>query len=276
MKQLIVSATYKGAAEICLTGKQYTYLVRVLRKRRGETLTVTFCDGFQCECLITHIDTGAKKLFLKPQSPVECGRDTKAPLLVSAAPTVKLILLQWLLKGAKLDTVVRQATELGVHAVFLVSGEFSVVQAVSNAKESRYMRIVTEARQQSGSPIATMVFPSMRLEHVLEQVDTMIEKLKVGEPDAKQGAVERIVFSERSETTESLHERLCSAPGIVVLAVGPEGGMSEPEYALLARAGFKTCHLRTNILRAETASLYALASVQTITEENTWQLKEYS
>jgi 16S rRNA (uracil1498-N3)-methyltransferase len=63
--------------------------------------------------------------------------------------------------------------------------------------------------------------------------------------------------------------------GLAALAIGPEGGMSARELDLLASAGFSCVHFRTNILRAETAAIYALAAVQSaLTESEKWQLKE--
>ena len=46
------------------------------------------------------------------------------------------------------------------------------------------------------------------------------------------------------------------------LAVGCEGGMSEQEKKVLLEAGFMPLHFMTNVLRAETASLYGIAVIQ--------------
>ena len=46
------------------------------------------------------------------------------------------------------------------------------------------------------------------------------------------------------------------------LAVGCEGGISDEERSVLFEAGFMPLHFTTNILRAETASLYGIAVIQ--------------
>lgn len=52
------------------------------------------------------------------------------------------------------------------------------------------------------------------------------------------------------------------APAACVYAVGCEGGISPSETELLLARGFKGVHFNTNILRCETASLYAAAAIQ--------------
>ena len=47
-----------------------------------------------------------------------------------------------------------------------------------------------------------------------------------------------------------------------VYAVGSEGGISPSECELFLSRGFKAVHFNTNILRCETASLYAAAAIQ--------------
>lgn len=51
-------------------------------------------------------------------------------------------------------------------------------------------------------------------------------------------------------------------PRACVFAVGSEGGISPAEAELLLERGFKAVHFNTNILRCETAALYAAAAIQ--------------
>ena len=51
--------------------------------------------------------------------------------------------------------------------------------------------------------------------------------------------------------------------------------MSRTETDMLRSAGFQSLHFKTNVLRAETAALYAVAAAQTIINEaDQWQLPE--
>jgi len=61
----------------------------------------------------------------------------------------------------------------------------------------------------------------------------------------------------------------------IALAVGCEGGISPAERTLFEQNGFMPIHLKTNILRSETAALYGLAAIQNaVTEYGVWMLKE--
>ena len=56
------------------------------------------------------------------------------------------------------------------------------------------------------------------------------------------------------------------------MLVGPEGGLSPRETALLEASGFRRAWLGDGVLRTETAALYALAAVRTIVREReTWK-----
>ena len=58
------------------------------------------------------------------------------------------------------------------------------------------------------------------------------------------------------------------------LFVGPEGGLSQKDIETLEAKGFKPVYLGENILRAETAAIYAAAIVKNlILEKETWQAR---
>jgi 16S rRNA (uracil1498-N3)-methyltransferase len=60
--------------------------------------------------------------------------------------------------------------------------------------------------------------------------------------------------------------------GSLVVLIGPEGGLSPREVALLQASGFRQAWLGDGVLRTETAALYALAAVRTIVREReTWR-----
>ena len=71
---------------------------------------------------------------------------------------------------------------------------------------------------------------------------------------------------------ERLHSNLAATTGSIRLFIGPEGGFSENEVNYLLTYGAKPIYLGENVLRTETAALYAIAAVRTIlTEKNEWQ-----
>ena len=65
----------------------------------------------------------------------------------------------------------------------------------------------------------------------------------------------------------SLHRYLFPRPDAVGLVVGPEGGLASDEVQVFLAHGAKPVWLGPSVLRAETASLYAVAAVNTILQE---------
>lgn len=182
-------------------------------------------------------------------------------------PSAHIILLQWVLKGAKTDTVVRQAAEAGVRAIVPVIGDFSVAKKQNPAQLERYRRIIREARQQSGSSVDTVILEPVPLADALNALPQFVPA---------HGAVFGMCSEVRGASV-SVHTLLAAKPSAIVLAVGAEGGISDAEKALLEAAGFQTIHFNTNVLRAETAAVYAIAAAQTIINEaDQWQLHEYT
>jgi 16S rRNA (uracil1498-N3)-methyltransferase len=49
----------------------------------------------------------------------------------------------------------------------------------------------------------------------------------------------------------------------VTIAIGPEGGFSDRDLAVLDQAGFRRLTLGPRVLRTETAGIAAIAAIQT-------------
>ena len=255
MKQFIIEQEPDGNGMLTLSGKAFVYLVKVRRMREGDVLHAQLPQSGAADMVIDSINTVKKTLRVKRQS---------APLgAFGIAPAAELILLQWVLKGSKTDTIIRQATEAGVRAVLPVIGEFSVAKKQTPAQLERFRRIIKEARQQSGSPVNTVVMEPAPLSEALNTLKTLVPAATT-------------VFAQCSEAagvSVGFHRLLAGKPSHIVLAIGAEGGISPAEAAVLRETSFQTVHFKTNVLRAETAALYAIAAAQTtINEADQWQL----
>jgi len=185
-------------------------------------------------------------------------RGTQAGEIKNAFSDRDFVLFQFIPKAQKFELIVRQATECGISIIVPVIGDFSeknCVSMFSGAKRERFERIIKEARQQSGSPVATKILEPMTLSDALEwwkDFSASSEKLAVA-------------LWERTEGEVPLFKLLSSKDKItkVAIAVGNEGGISPSEIKLLKEKGFfSTIHFEGNILRCETAALYGIAAVQ--------------
>jgi 16S rRNA (uracil1498-N3)-methyltransferase len=168
-----------------------------------------------------------------------------------------------------MDLIVRQAAEGAVAEIVPFASEFSTVRnnKVGRQKFSRWERIIKEARQQSGSTMATTIRPPLSMDELFaywEQIKTHNTQGVLG-----------LLFHHLPLANESLHRYLSNSPKIVVLAIGPEGGFSPVEAERFLAAGFKPFTMAGTILRTETAALYAQAAVRTLLmEKDSWETKQ--
>ncbi|MCI0483926.1 MAG: 16S rRNA (uracil(1498)-N(3))-methyltransferase [candidate division NC10 bacterium] len=158
---------------------------------------------------------------------------------------LRVVLLQGLLKGPKMDFLIQKATEMGVAEVVLLTTRRTVAEG--SGKVARWERIAIEAAEQSGR----LTLPRITGPHPLEGY--------VAGPGSGTALV--LWEGERVGTLGALLDQM-PPPGEVRIVVGPEGGLELDEVALLTRAGFVPVSLGPRTLRAETAAVAALAILQ--------------
>ena len=170
--------------------------------------------------------------------------------LPSSEPKLAITLFQGIPKADKMDWIVQKATELGVSRVVPVLMERSVVRfsaADGRKKTDRWQKISREAGKQCGR----CVLPAIDLPLTLDQLAARpnLPALNVVPWEEAEG-FGPLALREAYPVMESL--------GILI---GPEGGISSREIALLKSKGFLPMTLGKRILRTETAGLAALASL---------------
>jgi len=246
MRQFLLPPSYAGERRLAFSGADFHHLVRVLRLREGDQLPAVDAGGTLHTMRIARVGRSACDVEIAPAS-------TRA----AGVPGASITLLQCLPKGRKIDLIVRQATEAGVSRVVLVASERSLSGAEEGAgRISRLRRIAREALQQSGSPRLPEIEGPRTLASLAEEA--------VG---GQGGWGAALFFHEEKLSATSLHELLAGAPPTVSVLIGPEGGLSGREVALLAGTGWRPVFLGSTVLRVETAALYALGAVETILQE---------
>lgn len=249
MHSFLLPEQFNGGETLILAGQEYHYLINVLRLHENDSFNGRDYRGLKYVLKIIRIQNQTVTLSCLP--------DIHSPGL--DLPDV--VLYQCICKGKKMDRIIRQATEAGVSRIIPVVSEYTIPRFnerdIRN-KLQRWSRVVREAIQQSGSEILTEITQPVSL-----------EKIKNMEPNSDIN----LYFHQISLENHSLHEYLSDYPKCVSLLIGPEGGLSEKETQFLNGLGFKPVLLRTNILRAETAAVYAIGAVQSILmEKETWKV----
>jgi len=167
--------------------------------------------------------------------------------LPAVHPNVEVTLLLSVVKFDSLEWALEKATELGVSTIVPLAAERSekALLAAAAKRSERWKRILLEASQQS----RRLRVPVLR---------------ELAKPEAAFSSVKdslRVMLSERA-TASSLRSILEGRRTTkAVLAIGPEGGWTESEFALAQNSSFLDASLGRLILRTETAVIAALASL---------------
>lgn len=216
------------------------HLTRVMRARVGEKIEVV-ADGVVFLCQVNRF----KPLQIEVLNKVKENNELSN----------RVILIASLIKGEKMDLVLQKATELGVDEIVLVQTERSVVKIKPEEKEvkiERFNKILKEAAEQSKRSRIP------RLDLVVKY-----DRIKSIEADIKMIAYEGEEGPSISFT--KIVESIKPKQSIAVL-IGPEGGFSTKEVDIAEDLGFKKISLGRRILRAETASFYALSVIANFLE----------
>jgi 16S rRNA (uracil1498-N3)-methyltransferase len=157
-------------------------------------------------------------------------------------------LLQAIIRPALLDDVVHVCAPLGVHHFVLYAAERSQPWNVAGRLERLSQVALSSAEQAETGDVPTI------------ELATGIQ----GALSCCGRADSLIMMSPRAPSTMMglVHDRVLALDGPVVVAVGPEGGFSEPEEALLIDRGALAVRLSTGILRSELAGFAAVLMVR--------------
>lgn len=219
--------------EVVLEGDDAHHLARVLRARPGDRLTLADGSGAVATAVVRTVASSVTCQVLERREVV--------------APRPALSVVHALPKGRKLDDVVQRLTELGVERLVAVHSARSQVRLHGERAERalrRWRAVALAAAKQSRRA-------------------RLPEISGVGEwADAFAGAEAGVVLWEEAE--RPLGAALGRGAGVaeLVLAVGPEGGLTPEEVAL---TGLPAASLGPTILRTETAALVGAAATMALT-----------
>lgn len=221
---------------IQVQGQLAHQLSRVLRVSPGSEVNALDNRGFSYHCRVASVSPKLVVLAIENKKP--CARSPLEVTLYQAIP-----------KGDKLEWIIQKATELGVHRVQPLLTRRCVSKwelERGRAKLLRWRSIAQEAAEQCERPDLPVIEAPVSLETSLKHRPST--SLVLAERDA--------ALNLRGALPVDFPR---SGLGIYV---GPEGGWSPEERDAMKLSGCTDVSLGTRILRTETASLAALAIVQ--------------
>lgn len=221
-----------------LSLRESHHLARVLRLKAGDLCQLFNQEGWGAEAEVEIISKSMgvrvklRKVFPLPQ-----------PF------RFYLKVAQALPQKRKMDDLVEKAEELGVHELWAVETERSVVKMKKEARgrvRDRWERILTASAKQSKNPVLTQVEGPCSFEEIFETAMDRKDEGFLFHPDP-----DGLPFS---EWVRGLHpDRVSKAAPSFFLFFGPEGGFTQKEICLAESHGVKKIYLGPSTLRVETA-----------------------
>ena len=223
-------------ARVALPEGAAAHLLRALRLDVGDGCVLFNGDGHDYDARVVAAGKRGGEVEVLAARAV----DVESPL--------RIILLQGVARGEKMDWILQKATELGVAAFVPVNSERSEVRldAARTAKRlAHWQGVVASACGQCGRARLPAVATPAGLRDACASLPADALRLTL-DPGAVAG----------------VHALAAPASATVVVAIGPEGGWSPRDREQLVAAGFSGVRLGPRILRTETAGIAAISALQ--------------
>lgn len=228
---------YQMGEQLRLTEEAGQHVGVVLRMQPGEHITLF--NGKNTEFLAQILEAHKKRVTVLVETQSTSNRES--PLAIHLAQAIS--------KSERMEIVVQKAVELGVASITPLITEhlarkFDTAEKLAK-KQQQWQAIAVSACEQCGRNQIPPIHSPLPLSVFLTQ----------------QQFTHRFVL----HPAQALHWRDYPPPqGEVVLLIGPEGGLSEEEFARTKEARFAPLTLGPRILRTETAAIAGLSIMQAL------------
>jgi 16S rRNA (uracil1498-N3)-methyltransferase len=227
---------------VAIDGPQVRHIKKVLRLKPGDLIRLFDGEGFEYEAIIRRLLDDRAEL------------DVVQKLQGTKESPVQIAVAQALLKEKKMDRLLRSLCELGLTQWIPFTSERSIPrpgQKRMPARVERWNKILKESLKQCQRARLPEVSKTLVFDEVLEAgrcCDLMI-----------------VFYENESASLNSIILQTAPPrPQKILMIMGPEGGFSDREISKARAAGCLVAGLGPRILRAETATIAAIALVQSL------------
>ena len=230
MHRFIIPGTPVIGEDLTLPPDTSHQISRVLRLHEGDEIRLLNGEGGEWTASLTHID------------PRESVAHAMSVFEGNPEPVARITLYAALIKYDRFEFMLQKATELGVSRVVPFVSAYTNARPPSDNRLIRWRRVMAEAVEQSGR----------------KAVPELATTMNFPDPVAKVGSSGILLWE--AEDQLSLRDALARHDGTnLSLFIGPEGGYSADEVEAAKSAGLALAGIGPRVVRAETASIAALA-----------------
>ena len=249
MPKFFVTNAQVDQEQIKIIGEDINHIKNVLRKKRGDKLTI--CNQDTLEDYLCQIEQ-------YQENEIECKILEK--LETNAESKAKITIFQGLPKADKMEFIIQKAVELGVYGITPVEMKRCVVKLTDKdkiKKIQRWQKIAEVAAKQSGRNIIPKINEIISMKNICnlcQEYDIVIVAYEKEKENKLKQELEKLKLKE----TRNLK---------VAVVIGPEGGIDLEEIQMLKEKGAKIVTLGNRILRTETVALNILSIISYELEE---------
>lgn len=241
MHRFFVPSAARTGTAVALPADESAHLIRVLRLRVQDAIRVFDGRGGEWDAEVDEISGASVRVRL--------GRAVEP----APEPRVATVLAVSLLKGDKMDEVVRDAVMLGVAAIHPIAAERSdaaVRQAERRGRLDRWQRIAIASAKQCGRAVVPEIAAVATLAEGLAAATGVT--LFLAEPGAAAAGIVPLRDVPRADA--------------VTIFVGPEGGWTDAELQAGGAAAVLTT-IGGLTLRADAVAIVALTALRALWDD---------
>ncbi|WP_221029472.1 RsmE family RNA methyltransferase [Actomonas aquatica] len=233
-----------AAAELTLSAAESHHLVSVNRARRGDPVIAFDGQGREWETTVQQADRRAATLAIQT-------------FREAAHLPCRITLAQAVPKGGVMESIVRHATEIGVHRIVPVLTSRTQVQwddKRQSRKQEKWTATALEAAKQCGNPWLPEIDEPRPLAEAAASLIAQHDASLVASLHPGAAGLHETVSAWTGAST-------APPPPSLMWWVGPEGDFTSTEMDQLVNLGARPVSLGRLVLRCDTAATYALAVI---------------
>lgn len=214
-----------------INGFEFTHLVRVLRKKVGDELTITDGNRNIYRCKIVEIT----------KTEINCTILSRDFNLYEPGLRISLFVSP-LRNSDRFEFLIEKIVELGVFEIYPVVSKYTVIKnSFSETKMSRLRKIVIAAMGQSQRCYLPVIYNTISFDAMLNITENKANKV--------------VYYEHAGDNIRNIENK--SEDELCIL-IGPEGGFDTKEIDKLIYKNWQVASLGERKLRAETAAIISV------------------